>query len=246
MAILFGIDGTGPSSDSEYATGFKYSFVNQMCGTTNYRRGPSALGGGLEDAMSAGVDYVVKALSCVIDKRVLLTGYSRGALGAVVIAKRLQKRNISVDAMVLFDCVDRYLYADGETIPNNVAEVLHIRRDPAARSRMSFGSDGAKHLAPTKYTEKFYFGTHGAMGGTYWKPEKGQGDADYVDEGTAEAIANTPSPSIFGALDPRYAANVKAYKTNVTFRRDRQCSEQIARENNDWLSKHGFPTIQCF
>lgn len=245
MAILFGIDGTGPTSNADYARDFKYSFVNQMCGDDNYSRGPIGPGGGLPEAIEMGMNYILKYQKVRPDQKILLTGYSRGALGAVVIAKNLKRLNIPVYAMVLFDCVDRHLAYDAEYIPNNVANVLHIRRDPAARSRMSFGNDGTKYGPPTVYTEKFYFGTHGAMGGTYWKPSGNQGLADYVDEGTAEAIANVPSPSIFGALDPRYVANVKAYKTNVTFRRDKECSQQIASENNGWLVKYGFPSITC-
>lgn len=38
MAILFGIDGTGPTSNAEYARDFKNSFVNQMCGDDNYSK----------------------------------------------------------------------------------------------------------------------------------------------------------------------------------------------------------------
>ncbi|MBX3281391.1 MAG: hypothetical protein KF756_02825 [Acidobacteria bacterium] len=240
MAILFGIDGTGPVSNATYAADFKNSFVHQMCTNNNYERGPIGPGGGLPEAIESGMRYITKLNAVNKSEPILLTGYSRGALGAVVIAKRLQDLKIPVYAMVLFDCVDRHLAFDAEFIPNTVANVLHIRRDPSARSRMSFGNDGTKYSAPTKYIEKFYFGTHGAMGGTYWKPTDGQGQADYIDEGTAEAVANTPVGNPF-----TYGSRVSAYKTNVTFRQDKLCSTQIARENSAWLTSHGFPGITC-
>jgi hypothetical protein len=239
MAILFGIDGTGPFSDSEYVTAFKRSFVRQMCSTEeNYCRGPQALGGGLPEAIAQGMKYI-KGKRLQGDKSpILLTGYSRGALGAVVIAKYLQNENIPVLALLMFDCVDRHLGYDAEYIPNNVENVFHVRRSPAAHSRLSFGNDGTKYSSPTKYEEKFYFGTHGAMGGTAWQPADGQSWGDYVDEGTGEAAANTP---YFNAI--QYTIDVKNYKTNVTFNQDKAASSQIAKDIQPFSIKFGFPLV---
>lgn len=240
MSILVGIDGTGsavsPSAgrDRNYDVAFADSFVKRLCSpnSTNrrYFRGPVA-GGGLPEAINGGYDFIFRRHQESANEPILLTGYSRGGLGVVVIADRLKQQNIPVAAMLLFDCVDRHLAFDGRRIPNNVEYVHHVRRDPASRSRQSFGNDGTAHTPPTIYTERFYMCTHGGMGGTPWKPKLGQSTSELIDEGYAEDALNA---GLLGAF---------FYKTNVTFAQDKSESQKIWVDVQPFIRTHGFDSF---
>lgn len=238
MPILVGIDGTGSAvspgaeRDREYDVAFADSFVRRLCfpNTTNrrYFRGPVAGGGGLPEAINGGYDFIFRRHRESENEPILLTGYSRGGLGVVVIADRLKQQNISVAAMLLFDCVDRHAAFDGRRIPNNVAYVHHVRRDPASRSRRSFGNDGTAYTPPTIYTQKFYMCTHGGMGGTPWQPKAGQLANDFIDEGYAEGAVNA---GLLGAL---------FYRTNITFAQDKSESQKIWTDVQPFMRTHRF------
>ncbi|KXJ99552.1 MAG: hypothetical protein UZ17_ACD001002398 [Acidobacteria bacterium OLB17] len=198
MAIIVGIDGTGGGTipgrarDARYDVAFQNSFVRRITrsGGPNsaYFRGPVTLGGGLMDAIDGAVRFIGERRKQGVQEPVLLTGYSRGAAGAVVVAKRLSRKNVEVQAMLLFDCVDRHLFIDAEVIPANVKDVLHIRRHPAAKSRESFGNDGTLVNRGTRYQEQFFVCTHGGVGGTPWIPERGQKGTDLIDEGFPDGM----------------------------------------------------------
>ena len=232
MFIKFGIDGTGPISDAKYAKNFANSHVKKICsGVNEYVRGPIGPGGGMPEGIATGLDAIAQKRLVNADAPILLTGYSRGGLGAVVIAKRLRKEGIPVEAMLLFDCVDRHIAYDAAEVPDNVKFVHHVRRSPLARSRMSFGNDATEAQDPTKtdYTESFYVCTHGAMGGTPWKPKSGQVKSDFIDEGFGEAYISTGS-----------VVRAAFYRTNVTFAQDDAMSQQIWRDIQGFARTHGF------
>ena|ERR1044072_3240228 len=175
MTILVGIDGTGPASDAVYASEFKDTFVSRIIRDSRiedqnkkYFRGPDILGRGLLKTISSGSSVVVDRYRETENRAVLLAGYSRGGAGAIVIAKALKRQNIPVKAMLLFDAVGRHILVDARAIPNNVARVLHIRRDPRSHSRRSFGSTGTRYEQPTVYEERFFLCTHGGIGGKPW------------------------------------------------------------------------------
>lgn len=197
MPILVGIDGTGSavipgkSRDAEYDIAFQKSFVKTICNAGGphalYERGPVALGGGLMNAITNGFNHVVNKRKMVPGSPVLLTGYSRGAAGVVSLAKRLKDKNIQVQALLLFDCVDRHVGIDASVIPDNVENVLHVVRDPDSSSRESFGNDGLRYFpGKTNYWSATKFMcTHGAMGGCPWVPDydKGEKYSDFINEG---------------------------------------------------------------
>jgi len=54
----------------------------------------------------------------------------------------------------------------GQVISGNVVWVAHARRDPAVHSRWYFGNTGTS--GGQHYTEKFFWGTHSALGGDPW------------------------------------------------------------------------------
>jgi hypothetical protein len=182
-----------------------------LCRTGNpdikYFRGPVTFGGGLVEAVSKGYDFVVARKAANPAEPVLLTGYSRGAAGAVAIAEKLRRSSINVKALLLFDCVDRHVVIDVEVIPNNVGYVMHVIRDPKSESRESFSNDGMRYNPPTIYPAAYKFlCTHGGMGGTPWQRGAGQSLSDFIDEGFPDGMTK-----ITYAEDARVSAQVWAF-----------------------------------
>ncbi|MEP7075658.1 MAG: hypothetical protein ABI878_07575 [Acidobacteriota bacterium] len=239
MGILVGIDGTGsaftPGSgrDKEYDVAFAHSFVKRICNAGGpdamYQRGPVALGGGLLGAIEAGVQHVVRKIgdykrTLQSPPPVLLTGYSRGGLGAVVVAARLKNLKIGVQALLLFDCVDRHLAFDAEVVPDNVANVYHVIRDPKSSSRESFGNDAMRYYPKsTKYEGPYMFMcTHGGMGGCPWPVEPGQKSTDFINEGFGAGGydgATTITYEQDGLVSASVWANVQPFIRKFSFMR---------------------------
>ena len=213
MTISLGIDGTGPESNSEYATEFAHSFVRRIWWHSPARQraylpGPAMLGGATLGLSQRGYRWLTANRRH--GESVLLSGYSRGAAIAVDIARALEADGIQVHAMMLFDCVDRALDIDSTTIPLNVADALHVRRDPAARSRESFSNAGAiSRGSGVRHRQTFFMGTHGALGGVPWVQPVGEPRAcgRLIDEGGVDGL------------------------TTITYERDAEC----AREGWNWI-----------
>jgi hypothetical protein len=176
MAILLGIDGTGAHADSEYRRDFAHSFVHRICSQSRsrlkrYDRGPDAGGGGLYGTANRGTLFIIQSNAAHPDEPVLLTGYSRGGAGVIQVAKWLGEIGIQVEAMILFDAVDRDReLSDCSRIPTNVAHVVHARRNIGVTySRPSFGNCGLQFTyPPTHYVQRLFSCTHGGVGGTPW------------------------------------------------------------------------------
>lgn len=227
MPIVVGIDGTGSDAtpgqarDARYDVAFANSFVRRICGAggvnKRYFRGPVMLGGGLVDAINDGYQFIVGRRRASPNEKVLLTGYSRGAAGAVSIAKKLKSQNIPVAALLLFDCVDRHLFIDAEVIPNNVGEVMHVIRDPASKSRESFSNDGMRYSPPTIFPAAYSFMcTHGGMGGTPWACPPGTSPTTLIDEGGVDGM------------------------TAISYQQDAQVSQQVWGYVQPFIRKYGF------
>lgn len=240
MPIIVGIDGTGggseydtPGRNAEYDRDFANSFVRRISlGKPNakYIRGPIGPGGGMPQGIQAGLSFVQTKRQQLPNEPILLTGYSRGALGVIVIAKELQTQGVKVKALMMFDCVDRHVAYDGEAVPNNVENVCHVTRNPAARSRMTFGNDGLLSTPPTNYLPIVQFMcTHGGMGGTPWQVPAGGNQTDFVDEGAAEAW-----------LSPDRHEPVWTYHTNVSYAQDAAVSRQVWDHVQSFLTQHSF------
>ncbi|HQU86349.1 MAG TPA: DUF2235 domain-containing protein [Pyrinomonadaceae bacterium] len=229
MPIIVGIDGTGGGAlptaarDRRYDEDFKNSFVKKICKpapNSKYFRGPVTFGGGLMDAIAGGYRFVMDRRKVVGDDMpVLLTGYSRGAAGAVCIAKRLNDSGVKVRALMLFDCVDRHIGIDASVIPRNVEHVCHVVRDPLSESRESFSNDGLKYYPPTDFPAAYSFMcTHGGMGGTPWKVPNGSSPTDFIDEGFPDGM------------------------TKITYRQDEFVSQSVWTFVKPFLKTHGFIT----
>ncbi|HEU0175367.1 MAG TPA: hypothetical protein VFV58_13990 [Blastocatellia bacterium] len=226
MSIIVGIDGTGADffpyggRNQRYDDAFANSFVRKLCDkppTPNkkYLRGPVVGGGGLLEASSEGLNFVLAKRRAGVNEPILLTGYSRGAAGVIFIATRLQSQNIDVKAMLLFDCVDRQGDIDATVIPNNVGYVLHLLRAPESGSRNWFGNAGRQSSPPTRYFEAIFYCTHGGMGGVPWSVPDGKSPNDYVME--------------------------DSHRTNITYAQDARGSERAWYYAKPFMDEHGFP-----
>jgi hypothetical protein len=237
--ILVGIDGTGvdawgndnESRNKGYDRDFENSFVRRICRAgenTLYLRGPgyAPTANGLLTAIHRGRDFIRGRRSAGVDGPILLTGYSRGASGVIVIASMLgqPQYRINVDAMLLFDCVDRDMPTNSQFISANVGHVLHVKRSDAARSRPSFSNSGTEPFpgSQTKYLPKEFFCTHGAMGGTPWPMKPGGLPDDLIFEG----------PGAYGVPDGLTAVN---------YLRDALGAEEVQAFIKPFMREHGFP-----
>lgn len=173
--MLAAIDGTGPFLDSSYAAKMKNSFVHQIAlraqvPNTIYYRGPDITGssatGNLIPPLAIALD--IRRAVQAGDTTVFLTGYSRGGAMAINVAAILADWNIAIEAMFLFDAVDRSLELSASRIPDNVRSVYHAMRMPSAGSRLSFGNCGTDGSGAREFLLRQFFTTHGGMGGVPW------------------------------------------------------------------------------
>lgn len=228
MIILAGIDGTGgeaiPGSgrDARYDIDFANSFVTKIARVAKpgfgYWRGPVMLGGGLMGAINGAFNFIEQKVRTTRGMTsVLLTGYSRGGAGVVSVAKKLKDAGIDVSAMLLFDPVDRYLFADAEVIPTNVKNVLHLTRDSKSGSRESFSNDAMRyHPSSTKLDAYKFMCTHGGLGGVPWTIPTGGKSTDIIDEGGVDGA------------------------TNITYGEDKSMSDFIWNFIQPFCKTHGF------
>jgi hypothetical protein len=147
-------------------------------------------------------------------RNLFMTGYSRG--GAIVIdtARLLARHNIQIEAMFLFDAVDRNPFLVGGEIPSNVRYCYHAMRDPASASRESFGNCGTTAAAGVLLKTQYFMTTHGGMGGVLW------GDDAELD-GEGNIVEDIDGSSL------------------ITPDQERSGSLRVIRWMRPWLRRHG-------
>lgn len=173
--MLICVDGSGPSGDAEYRHTFANSYVRQIAlhstqAVSKWYRGPDMFG----EHQIAPADLVQVVLAH-FDARtddasgtpepVFLAGYSRGAATVVDVAARLAREGVEVEAMFLFDAVDRSGHLGNTAIVGNTRHVFHARRNPDAESRLSFDNCATEVASPGEYLQGYFMTTHGGMGG---------------------------------------------------------------------------------
>ena len=131
--MLYLVDGTSHDfffrTDAEYESQFRNSFCYRLAtelgqGSARYFQGPKVLG--LEtSALASRVADEIRRLP--LTEKVFLCGYSRGG-AAVIAAAKLVSR--PVEAMFLFDAVDRTIDLSTAVIPKNVGSAYNAIRDP--------------------------------------------------------------------------------------------------------------------
>ena len=179
--FFYGVDGTGDGDNDVYRADFANSHIRRMYqgwqGRSYYNRGPTNSGFSTDEKAAQVVLRATEFwktaqnLRSPMGTRIFLGGYSRGAAAVVEAAYLLGKKDIPVHALLIFDAVDRATgIQNSDTIPSNVTFCYHARRDPAAGSREFFGNTAYNYERKwTFYQQKFFHGSHGAIGGTPWK-----------------------------------------------------------------------------
>lgn len=189
--MIFGVDGTGPYFDGNYLggllggykDGMKLSFVTQICGLVGdawqphvldaergreYWRGPDNTSLLAAPSPKEVAEEAAKAHRN--GKKVFLTGYSRGAAIVIDAATILSEKNpaVPVEAMFLFDAVNKLSTLNAEVIPGNVHHCYHAVRHPNSGSRNSFGNCGLKAVNMKTFKLKVFMSTHGGLGSSPW------------------------------------------------------------------------------
>jgi hypothetical protein len=163
-----------------------------------------------------GFTFVHLGLAAQPKARVFLTGYSRGGAGVVGVAERLEASGVKVSGMVLFDPVDRSLAINSAEIPRNVERVVYARRDPLTMSRRSFSNCATHWHAPTKCSMRYFWGTHGALGGVPWRTPPAGRSTEPIDEGWPDSV------------------------TKISYAQDAQCASEVWAWVNPHLVTLGF------
>ncbi len=96
--------------------------------------------------------------------RIVIVGHSRGGLIGTVLARMLSPL-VRVYFLGLYDSVDRQPCLDGNIV-ENVKYVFHARRHPEVGSR-SFFSNTSTQYKSEYHEEKFFYTSHGGIGGSY-------------------------------------------------------------------------------
>jgi hypothetical protein len=134
--MFFIVDGTGSDNETEYRKEMANGFCRQLESETGgrYWRGPTLLGSETVDIAKKVVDAVNDRLCSAAgkqDPRIFLAGHSRGGAAVIFAAEDLNKIGVKVEAMFLFDAVDRTLNnrRNSESIPDNVKKCYHAIRE---------------------------------------------------------------------------------------------------------------------
>ena len=256
--ILGAINGTGTDGE-QYKKNFENSHVKKISesgkfNSSYYARGPLWHGESTQSranlaAMQVKTQYEFQMRMHKISEEhktdkgstlynpkpiIYLTGYSRGAAAVIDVCNQLKSADIPVYCLMLFDAVDRSSLSNVDVIPDNVKFAFHARRDPKAQSRESFSNCGTRAAPGVTYKEKYFFCTHGGVGGTPWTKETA-GSGEYIFEIPEEAKYSTPiaygiSPVIGSAA--RYIVKVHG-DTKVTVEQDGKGSD----ESWNWMQE---------
>ena len=147
--MMFIVDGTGEEDGRTYEREMAGGFCKRLedLAGGRYWRGPTTLG-----RETAGI--ADKVLAAVLKWRqgpqrpgkLFLAGHSRGGAAVIYVAHELSKRSIDVNAMFLFDAVNRTgnLFRDADTVPGNVGHCYHAVRDTSLAFYYSDGVQAAR------------------------------------------------------------------------------------------------------
>jgi pimeloyl-ACP methyl ester carboxylesterase len=147
-------------------------------------------------------DLVIAAKKIDSGSPIFLAGHSRGGAIVIAAARRLQAHSISVDAMFLFDAVDRSIaISHTDVIPANVRVAYHALRAPAVGSRTYFGNCGTKSSFSGQMESEHFYSTHAGIGGTPWTGDHPTRMVPDPKRGTGKAPAFRQEPTITKSQD---------------------------------------------
>lgn len=146
--MIFVIDGTGQADPAAYtremADGFCARLVRKAKG--RYWRGPTLSGWETADIARHVKEAVVQWKGAAAQgEKLFLAGHSRGGAAAIFAAQALKPHGIEIDAMFLFDAVDRTVnFRSAQSIPGNVRMCFHAMRDSSLAYYYSDGVAAAR------------------------------------------------------------------------------------------------------
>lgn len=240
--MLICVDGTGRHDTAEYFTKSQNSFVLQIYGTSpvpgrRYHRGPGLTGLG---EWAGGKQIPPAALVAEIEQmwklgnhKIFMTGFSRG--GATVINTaallRRQRKDIVIQAMFLFDAVDRSTELTmTASIPSNVRKCYHAIRADDTRSRESFGHCGLETEGrPDTLIKRAFLTTHGGMGGCCFGERSGISGLKPTDP---QASPEERSARAEFLAHARVGEGFPDFKTRLTVAEESMGCREVA----DWMS----------
>jgi hypothetical protein len=195
--MLIAVDGTESASwrNSSGSNSFVYLFFEDYQtdpGKKLYLDGPNNAKGlfSVEGIVHKGLSFFEECRKDGVDfdeEGIDFVGHSRGGLTVVRLAAEFEKKfpNMEVRFMGLYDAVDRCLWGTGSgKVSDNVLLVAHARRSKDAKSRTSFGNCATR--GGQRYIEKFFKGTHSAIGGDPWGGDKPKGLTADSDKSAAD------------------------------------------------------------
>jgi len=191
LALINGTGPPGPSYEQIMANSFCYQLAQTLGATSFYRRGPKLLGQEVKNEARSAYKWLKAAHEDDPNTRLMLAGFSRGGSAAIMACEMLERDQIPVDSLFLFDAVARHEFSGGTVIPANVRFSRHARRCLAAGfvekyegtlSRLSlvggfdnpirpmFGNTGLTWRGDGDHQPaEAFVGSHGAMGGVGWR-----------------------------------------------------------------------------
>jgi|WetSurSiteA1Bulk_404760.scaffolds.fasta_scaffold00107_2 hypothetical protein len=132
--MIYIIDGTGEHDSKKYfsdmSRGFCWKIHKQSSGSV-YLRGPEKFGTETWEIGDNLYKIIMSDRERFANPPITLVGHSRGGAACIYVAHKLKTLKININAMLLFDAVDRALGFDADVIPSNVARCLHLMRDEA-------------------------------------------------------------------------------------------------------------------
>ncbi len=153
--MLYIIDGTGEFFDVDYAVGMAGSHCAVLHHLNKaqsfYFRGPDTFsafkttGGAAQKVFDKVMQEEFPPAFLAPGQRqkpkspIFLAGHSRGGAAVVRVAQLLAEKEVDVEAMFLFDAVDRTIFLKNvETVPSNVLQCFHAVRNEGAEVVMSY------------------------------------------------------------------------------------------------------------
>ena len=203
MRLYYGIDGTDNDDDTPVYSGpvpspkifqsyvRRIKYISGFHGPHNYEPGPtqSLTGHSTGRLAKNAAEWVERQVKLAKGKppKVYLGGFSRGAAAAINAAYHLNKSGIAVDALFLFDAVDRTYSIPFWTVwetPKNVRVAFHAVRASSAASRPGFSNI----ILRNRCIARSFHTSHGGIGG--WPLDH----FETVKERSAENTHKTSTP----------------------------------------------------
>lgn len=226
--MIIGIEGTGSQEWDNY--NLRRTFVRKVLDqsperTKYYFIGPNNEGSDGDRIIKGAWDKLF--VGGMIDSKIILVGYSRGAAYCMKLAEMWQKAwngAKPIETLVMFDAVARNKYSDSYVagawawkqgwtevdipadVPASVTTCLHATRNPMAGSRAGFGNVGlaVQDRRHTSMKIRQFMGSHGALGGTSFDAQS-QEDVGSIDKKGKYPVASDWLLNKVMPGDPRYA-----------------------------------------